>query len=56
MLATEFGMAREVSPVQLANAPSPMVVTVFGIFMEIKPVQFKKANCPMPVNPSGKLT
>ena len=37
-------MTTDVSPQQLANAPSPMLVTLSGIVIEVRPLQ--SANAP----------
>ena len=45
-----------VKPVQMENAPFPMLVTLFGMLMLVMLLQPKNAEFPMLVTPSGIVT
>ena len=53
MLVTLPGIVTLVKPVQLSNAPFPILFTLFGIVTLVKPSQLEKASSPISVTLSG---
>ena len=54
MVVTLSPIIIEVSPLQLPNAPPPILVTVFGIVTEVNPLQ--PLNAPFPIAVTGYVS